>query len=73
MYPGKHFETYGSTEELLGKIGFYLKEDAERRRIAEAGYAFTAGKMSIAKGLERILDDLRGPAVTCGLRHLVDK
>ena len=69
MFPGKHFETYGSTEELLGKIGFYLKEDAERRRIAEAGYAFTAGKMSIAKGLERILDDLRGPAgnASCGI------
>lgn len=37
--PGKHLAVYGSREELLDVVAFYLRHDAERERIAEAGRA----------------------------------
>lgn len=36
--PGKEIETFGSSEELLEKIIFYLKNEEKRENIASAGY-----------------------------------
>jgi spore maturation protein CgeB len=35
---GEEVETYSSTEELIDKVNFYLKNDAVRERIAQSGY-----------------------------------
>jgi spore maturation protein CgeB len=38
---GREVETYESTDELVAKIRHYLKAEAERERISEAGYQRT--------------------------------
>ena len=57
--PGKEVETYNSSEELLGKINYYLEHDKERERIARAGQKRTLKDHTYSKRAERMLKALQ--------------
>jgi spore maturation protein CgeB len=48
---------FGPDEELLEKIDYYLVHDAERQRIAQAGYErVTSGKHTYRNRIQQILE-----------------
>jgi spore maturation protein CgeB len=58
---GKEAEFFASAEELLGKVKFYLRNDAARERIAEAGYRrCISGRYAYIHRLAAALDTI-GP------------
>ena len=51
---------FGSDEELLDKVSYYLSHDAERQRIAKAGYErVTAGANTYQDRLKQILESAK--------------
>lgn len=56
---GVHLVTYGSNQELVEKVRYYLKNDAEREKIARAGQELVRSKFRHEKILEPILEELR--------------
>jgi FkbM family methyltransferase len=60
---GIHLATYRTAEELLDKIGFYLRHDAEREKIAAAGRAEVLAKDTYRHRMEFLLCEVeRGVA-----------
>lgn len=53
---GREIVTYGSVEECIDKISYYLEHDEERRTIASAGQRSVQELFSYEKGLERLFD-----------------
>lgn len=51
---GREVVTFGSVEECLHKIGYYLEHDEERRMIAAAGQQKVQELFPYDKGLERL-------------------
>jgi hypothetical protein len=52
---GKHYVSYGSDQELLELIEFYIKNDEERRNIADAGRALVLKEHTYDQRVETIL------------------
>jgi spore maturation protein CgeB len=59
---GKELETYGSTEECIEKVLYYLAHDQERERIAAAGLAAAARKHTWDHRFAQLMDALGLPA-----------
>ena len=66
--PGKEIETFKDFEEMLDKIRYYLKHDAQRMKIAQAGQKKTLTHFSrrhsaqvLDKALRLALEKLRYP------------
>ena len=55
MEAGKEIETYNSLSELREKIDFYLTHDAEREKIAEAGYKRVLADHTFERRMEDML------------------
>lgn len=54
---------FGSVEELLDKVRYYLSHEDERQRIAKAGYRrVTAGRHTYLDRLKEILDQVKSLA-----------
>ena len=56
LEPGRHLETYDTTEELYEKIRYYLSHDDERERIALAGYEFVKQNHQV---LHRVMEMIK--------------
>ena len=52
---GEHLVTYGSDEELLDKVRFYLRNDAARQKVADAGRACVMENHTYRHRMQRIL------------------
>jgi spore maturation protein CgeB len=60
---GVHLATYRDADELLHKAAFYLKHDAHRERIADAGRAEAATKHTYLHRMQAVLERVsRGAA-----------
>lgn len=57
MVPGVHFVLYREPAELLRQIDWYLEHDAERRRIAEAGYRETLARHTYDHRVQQMLQE----------------
>lgn len=53
---GQDLETYGSEEELLQKIGYYLEHEKEREQIALNGYRKAKERYSLETKVQRLLE-----------------
>ena len=53
---GQEVVTFGSMEECLDRIGYYLEHEEERKAIAAAGQQKVRELFSYEKGLERLFD-----------------
>lgn len=54
--PGKEIITYRSFEEAYEKIRYFLRNDEERRRIAEAGYKRARNEHTFEHRVRRLID-----------------
>lgn len=52
--PGEHYVS-ATLEEMAGVIDYYLSNEPERRRIAEAGYQFVTQEATLAQSVSRIM------------------
>lgn len=53
---GKHLALYHSEEEMIDKAKYYLSHDAEREKIAQAGYEEVMAKHTILHRVMKMLD-----------------
>ena len=53
---GKHLVTYGGDDELVEKVRFYLKNEAERRKIGSAGEREVCAKHTYRHRMEQVLE-----------------
>ncbi len=53
---GVHLATYRSLDEAVEKARYYLAHDAEREKIAEAGYREFIGKHTYEHRLKKVLE-----------------
>jgi spore maturation protein CgeB len=66
---GKEAEFFGSAEELLEKVEFYLNNSAARQRVAEAGYCrCISSRYAYIHRLAATLDTIR-PLLSLDRRH----
>jgi glycosyltransferase involved in cell wall biosynthesis len=54
---GKHLVLYRSLDEMIDKAKYYLSHDAEREKIAQAGYEEVISKHTIQHRVSRILEE----------------
>lgn len=55
---GVHYAGYASQEELYDTLDYYLREDAERRKIAAAGFALMHQKFTFTHRIKALLASL---------------
>ncbi len=56
---GEDYVSYGSKDDMLDKIEYYLSNEKERKEIAQNGYEKTLKEHTYVRRLEKMLDDLR--------------
>lgn len=56
LTPGTHFILYRQPRELLEQIDHYLSREAERKRIAEAGYEETLARHTYTHRVQQMLE-----------------
>lgn len=61
---GVHYAAYGSEDELLHTIDYYLRHDDARRKIAAAGYARMHERFTFTHRCQTLLSRITGPANT---------
>ena len=54
--PGTDLEVYGSEEELLEKIQYYLEHEEKRAEIAKNGYQKVKQEHTVQKRVSKILE-----------------
>ena len=59
---GHEIATFSDDADLWQKIAYYLENDAERARIAEAGYERTCSQHTYVHRMEYLLDCVRQPS-----------
>ena len=69
---GKHLVTYGSSEELLARISYYLKHAGERQATAAAGRDEVLARHTYRHRMERLLEVVESRRSTTG-RHFNSK
>lgn len=68
---GVHYVAYGNEQELLEKVEFYLEHDAERERIAKAGWEEVRKKHRLDQRVEFLIEKtVSGPAKCAPIRTL---
>lgn len=67
----KELVWFHGTEEFHDLMDYYLKNDAQRERIAEAGYAKVRGIFQSRQQVERLLDKMRPEVISDSSRKSV--
>jgi len=71
--PGREVETYGSFEELVEKITYYLSHDREREEIARRGQERCLRDHSLEQRTEWLIEILRSHAGSMGLTRVPER
>lgn len=55
---GVHYEDYGDDEELFMKIDWYLEHEADRKKIAKAGYEKCIKDFSYTERVKKLIEEI---------------